>query len=207
MKHKNRNFILPTVFITLGIIAVALSFLFGIHWQGTLGDWKLDNDAITALTCYGNNNLTETFSTNCYVLPKQEHKPFVYTTQLSCHVLTNHQFDVTYDTPLYAIDLIKADYVQFSLTVDEQNGILERSNTGGEMAHGPYIIMENDDVVLHAMRKTVFERTHPFEDIHEGVYEYITLSKKTGRGIRAWVNVDFQNAKDDGVVSDFFYCE
>lgn len=197
MQHKRLSLgMIVVVFFT-----VLLSFFFGIHWQGTFGNWMVEKNAIKTLSCFGNNNFTETFQTDCYVPSLVINQPFAYKTQLSCQVMTNHQFDVMYDAPFYNISLIKSDYVHFSLGIDEQKKTLERSNTGGEMSSGPYTIIQDDDFIIHAMRKNIFDSL----SINE--YEYITLSKKTGRGIRSWMNIDVKDEEKSNIASDFFQCE
>jgi len=188
--------------IGIGAIIIAgISFLFGIHWHGTLGDWMRENGTIKTLSCFGNNNLTETFQLDCYA-PFVSSKEFVYNKEMVCHVLTNHQLSVMPDKPFYDIGLIKSDYVQFSLLVDEDKQTIQRSNTGGEMSRGLYTLVQQDDVILHGIQKNVYD-----DGFSKREYEYITVSKKTGRGMRMWVNVNLKYKSGNGIASDFFQCE
>jgi hypothetical protein len=192
--HKKIQLIVAAVFISF------LSFLFGIHWHGTIGSEMINRRMINNLFCYGHTNFLETFQLNC-------HSPQVSTfgafkNHMNCQALTNHQMTNS-RSPTHTdneFTIVKADYVKFTLDIDSETSTIVQSPQPGESAKEPYKVIQNDEDNVQAIR------TAAIDDFYGHVYEYMTLSKKTGKGMLVWTNTDDNIPQGDSISSTFFQC-
>ncbi len=189
------TFLIIPLFIVF-IAAVFCSFLFGIHWQETLGMKKLNDNSIEKLLCFGDNNFTETFQYNCYSPITTPFKGF--TSHLECRVLTNLQMN-SQSSKYNELMTIKADYIKFSLNFSKNMTLIEQSLQPGEPVKELYKIVENNENIIHGIRNT------RLDDFHAEEYEFITLSKKTGKGMVSWIYSQ-DNLNSDNIALEFFQC-
>jgi hypothetical protein len=203
---KRDKYFSPKIFILviLFLIAIVVSFNFGLHWNGTLAT-KITPKK---LTCYGHNNFWETYQVDCYSPLNDKQKKFVFTDHLKCSLITNYQlYNVNskyqLDTPptFNGILLIKTDYRNFNLDFDYSHNEIQRSRDPGEPVKDPYVIIQNDNNVINAIRKTKLSDFFGYE------YQFITFSKKTGKGIIAWTNTQDYSSNQDSFAAEFFQCE
>lgn len=176
------------------------SFLLGTHWQGTLGRYLISTKSIHNLYCFGRNNLSETFQFDCYS-PLKKFQGFKE--NLHCHVLTNHQIrNSDVENPDYNdLTTSKANYVNFSLDISYEKNIITQSRQPGEPQKEPYTVVKNDTNIIQGLRETIFSNNFGSE------YTFITLSKKTGKGMIVWNNTESLSQQADSISSFFFQCE
>jgi len=188
------------IFISIIIIFLLfLSFSIGLHWQGTLYNYIFPKK----LTCFGHNNFLETFQTYCYYPLNKKETEFYYTSRLHCQYLTNHQIRKTEKEKnnlkkIYnLITMIKTDYLTFDLDINDVKEKISKSKEPGEIYKEPFKIIENNNRVITGFRKIKYD-DFTYED------QYLTLSKKTGKGIIYWINT----IKDDqNIALEFFQCQ
>jgi len=190
--------------IVLLTITAVLFFLVGLHWHGTIKG-KI---APKKLSCWEHNDFWGTYQVDCYYPLSQKQKNFTFSDHLKCYLITNHQLsnvDENYQSGSKSvydeISLIKADYMSFTLDFDYSNNEIKRSRDPGEPLKKPYVIIQNDEKAVNAIRKT------KINDFFGYVYQYMTISKKTGKGIIAWINTEDYNPSRDSLNSEFFQCE
>lgn len=189
--------------IILFFSSLIASFLSGLHWHGTIAR-KITPKK---LTCWEHNNLWETYQIDCYYPLSKKQKDFQLSTHLECSLITNHQlnnidknFQLESESAYDEVGMIKTDYRGFILDFDYPNNEIKKSRDPGEPLKEPYVIIQNDERVVNAIRKTRLDDFFGYE------YQYITLSKKTGKGIITWTNTQDYNSKQDSFASDFFQC-
>jgi len=192
------------IFIVLFFSSVIASFLFGLHWHGTIAG-KITPKK---LTCWEHNNLWETYQVDCYFPLNEKQQKFTFSNHLKCALITNHQLnnvDSKYALESQSVydevSLIKTDYMGFTLDFDYSHNEIKRSRDPGEPIKEPYVIIQNDERVVNAIRKTKLDDFFGYE------YQYVTLSKKTGKGIVTWTNTQDYNLQQDSFASEFFQCE
>lgn len=187
-------------FRTIFISAVVMLFLFmsfqlGLHWQGILAD-NVDLNKLTNLRCYGHNNWEETYQLSCFSPFKQ----FTYKQDLDCQTLTNHQMSNSRNENSHNEFLtIRADYMSFNLYVKE--GSIDKPPTAGEFPKPAFKIVYEDDNAIQAVRNVTFD------GIFGDVYEYISLSKKSGKGVITWLNSTGYSLDSDSMATEYFQCK
>jgi len=141
-------------------------------------------------------------------MKEKKQERYVFSNHLSCHLLTNHQlhdvnqqYELASPTKYNEISLIKTDYVNFTLDLNYTKNEIVRSKEPGEPNKNPYSIIQNDTKVVNAIRKT------HIDDIFGYQYEYITFSKKSGKGVSSWINTQDYSSDRDSLASEFFQCE
>lgn len=191
-------------FLLLFIFLLIGSFLFGLHWHGTIAQ-KINPDK---LMCWGHNNLWETFQVDCYYPLNKKQTKFKFSKEIKCSLITNSQ--LFNDNSKYqpgkqlkynGVSLIKTDYRNFVLKFDYPNNEVIKSFDPGEPLKEPFVIIQNDNNVINAIRKTKIDDFFGYE------YQYLTLSKKTGKGIISWLNTENFNSDEDSIASEFFQCQ
>ncbi|HLL60135.1 MAG TPA: hypothetical protein VK338_00300 [Candidatus Nitrosocosmicus sp.] len=183
--------------IILGLIISAFSF--GVHWHGRLEKQFL-SDPYNTIRCFGLNNFKETYQLNCYS-PKKNN--FQFNSKLQCRTTMNHQMDNSnpYNTGFNEYVTIKADNIEFKLDINDERNSITRSTEPGERTKEPYKLIVNDTHLVQGIRNT------KLNDIFRSEYEFITLSKKTGKGMRVWNNTDDHHPQSDSIASFYFQCE
>ena len=205
INNKKSFSTIKTLFLLVCILCLTIfSFFLGLHWHGLIAEKIKPNK----LSCYEHNAFWGTFQTDCYSPMNAKQKNFKFSDSLKCSLLTNHQLDSVNDkfelrfTPVYnAVTFIKTDYRNFTLKFDNKNNEIVSSFDPGETKKDPYAIIQNDERVASGMRKT------KIGDIFGYEYQYIMLSKKTGKGTVVWTNTQDYSQTQDNFVSEFFQCE
>jgi len=184
--------------------SVIAFFFLGLHWHGTL----MGKITPKKLTCYEHNNFWEAYQVHCYFPLNKEQQSFIFSDHLKCSLITNHQLhnvDSQYQLEgrsIYdEVGLIKTDYREFTLDFNYQHKEIVRSRDPGEPVKEPYVIIQDDERVINAIRETKIDDFFGYE------YQYIILSKKTGKGIVTWTNTHDYNLKQDSFASEYFQCE
>lgn len=193
------------ILLILSVIIFFLGFNLGLHWHGFLYEKIYPKK----LTCLGHNNFWETFQIECLFPFNKKQKTFIFSNKLKCNILTNHQFNnylenknnLKKSIEYGNITLIKADYRDFILNFDYKNNEIIRSKDPGEPNKDPYVIIQNDDKVINAIRKNKLDNFFGYE------YQYLTISKKTGKGAIIWLNSEDFNQNKDNINTEFFQCE
>jgi hypothetical protein len=174
-------------------------FYIGLHWHGTLSDYIFPKK----LTCFSHNNFLETFQTDCYYPLNNKEVEFYYTNKLHCQYLTNHQLEKTIKEKnslkkIYnLITMIKTDYRNFDIDINDIEEKISKSKESGESDKEPFKIIVNNNRIVTGFRKTQYT-DFAYKD------QYLTLSKKNGKGIIYWINT-IKN--DQNIASDFFQCQ
>ncbi len=208
MRAKRKKGVNKTYFLIFSLVflisVIIVSFLVGLHWHGTI----VRKIPPKKLTCQEHNNFWETYQIDCYSPLTEKQKNFIFSNRLTCSLLTNNQLmdvDKKYEKKLpksyHEIVLIKTDYVNFTLDFDLQNNEIIRSREPGEPMKNPYEIIQNDENIISAIRKNKFDDFFGYE------YQYIMLSKKTGKGISTWANTEDFKPDSDSINTEFFQCE
>ncbi len=182
-------------------IAVAISFILGLHWQEVTENYSLSHNSIQNLSCFGLNNLSQTYQLNCYSPLLTTFRGFKK--HLTCQIETNHQMSnsESENLRLNEFTTIKADYDNFTLDFDEGKKTIIQSRQPGEIQKPPYKIVQNDSYVMQGIRNELFDEKLG------SIYEFITLSKKTGKGMMVWHNTEDESQTADSMASEFFQCE
>lgn len=204
-KIKYLSRAITIVFMIFLLLATAIySFLFGLHWHGTISEKIVPKK----LTCYEHNNFWEAFQVNCLYPLNKNQKEFKFSNHLNCSLITNHQLNnvdknhqLESESVYDEVMVIKTDYRSFNLDFDYRNNEIKRSRDPGEPIKEPYVIIQNDERVVNAIRKTKLDDFFGYE------YQYVTISKKTGKGIITWTNTQDYNSQQDSFASEFFQCE
>lgn len=188
----NKKFIL-LVFIFL--IINFIFFNFGIHWHGFISD-KINY--FEKLKCFAHNNFSETFQLDCYYPIKNNN--FVFSNKLKCQILTNNQIDDYYknNKKSFLLSLIKADYQSFYLNIDEKNNLILKSYAPGEPIKSAFTILKNNKNIISGYRFNNYD--HQINDS-----QFITISKKSGKGIIYWFN-EYDDI-NHSVASEYFFCQ
>lgn len=206
MKINKKSFkYIKASILLIGIICLStVSFFLGLHWHGMIAE-KIKP---SKLTCYEHNAFWGTFQTDCYSPMNVKQKNFKFSDSLNCSLLTNHQLDSVNDkfelrsASVYnAVTFIKTDYRNFTLKFNIKNNEIVSSFDPGETTKDPYAIIQNDERVASGIRKTKIDDFFGYE------YQYIMLSKKTGKGTVVWTNTQDYSQTQDNFVSEFFQCE
>jgi len=201
-----KKIILPLFLVVFFIVGVIGAFVLGLHWTTTrLYSLKA---VPKNLTCVGHNNETETYQVDCYAPLTKGQQNFTFRNHLSCRNLTNHQLDTagsefgnTGAKVYSSITLIPADYMSFTLDFDLPNKKIMKSVDPGEGTKDPFIVAQQDPHIVSGMRIT------RHGDIFGAEYQYLTVSKKTGKGVLMWNNSQDYSANEDSFASFFFQCE
>lgn len=158
----------------------------------------------TQISCFGHNNILETFYYNCLI--PRKHKPFTLSKKLTCRQLywTGFEEDnYSEQTKKYTyISSRKMDHVTFTISVDAKAKKLYRSNTGGEVALGAFSIFSDDQNQISALRKVPLGK--PF---FSTAYEQITILKSSGKGMMQYHNTNDALGNSENLNSIIFQCE
>lgn len=201
----------PKLVFVIVLLLVSVSFLIGLYWHTII--LRISTINPSHLRCLGLNNLSETYQVDCYFPVTSQTQNFEFKQKLDCNILTNSQFNnggeefslhKNMPNPEYDnynnITLIKSDYRNFSLDFSQPNQITQSSEPG-EPHKEPYSINSESENIVHA------ERIFTPNDFFGETYEYITVSKTSGKGMKTWVNTDRDDLENDSMVIDFFQCE
>jgi hypothetical protein len=96
---------------------------------------------------------------------------------------------------------IKADNINFTLDLNISKAEIRQSSQPGEILKVPYTVIQNDINVLQGIRKS------KVSDFFGNVYDFITISKKTGKGMMVWNNSEDENPSSDSIASFFIQCQ
>ncbi|MDO8611021.1 MAG: hypothetical protein Q7R95_10880 [bacterium] len=205
-KIRSNMRIIKYLIVFIIIFCVMGAFFVGLNWSSiTLLSKRI---IPTQLMCFGFNNLQETYQLNCYAPLTKNQKKYSFKDHLICKTITNHQFRTSdtkyqFESPkIYnEITSIKNDYSNFILDFDYGNNEIKSSSQPGEPKKDPFVIIQNDNNVVNAIRKTKLDNYFGYE------YQYITLSKKTGKGSLTWTNTQDFDPHLDSFATEFFQCE
>lgn len=179
------------------IIVGAASFLLGLFWQTLYANFGKIPD--NSFTCFSLNNLTGSYQTSCF-LPLSFQQSFHFHRNLSCQAFTSQVFDESIwgkgDPVRKMITLSKSEYITF--TINFQGNTLDRSPEAGEEKAEPYTIIKDTHDIIQAIRPV------KQEDLDKATsYDFITLSKRTGKGMEIWHNT----SEPYSIGSYFFQCK
>ena len=188
------------LYITTIILIGGLCFYLGVIWHQELGfQVYLNKLPISKLTCFGINNLQETYQHDCYI--DQKRNKFTFRNALNCHRITNHSISTsTYNDKLDVLTI--KDYEPFTLSINNKDNLLTISEDRHNAAKGSHKILHDDNNSVLALRK-IPVNVVPFTN-----YQYIYFSKTSGLGTISWNDI---TPNDDGrnssVATVFFQCD
>ena len=172
-----------------------MSFQLGLHWQGILAD-NLSLSKLTNMKCYGHNNWEETYQLSCFS-PTQQ---FSYKKDLDCRTLINHQMSNSGPGNISnEFITIKADYMSFRLHINKES--IDKPPTPGEFDKPAFRIVYEDSSVVQAVRNA------SIDGFFGDVYEYISISKKSGKGVITWFNSTGYSHDGDSMATEYFQCK
>lgn len=190
------------MFLGIGIV----SFIFGTFWQ-TLYYGYFGQIPQHTFICFNYSNFFQSYQTNCDI-PSLSQKPFHFSHHLFCQAITNQQLYDRVDAmgkpmPGKEAMLIKNDYVHF--TLDFHDKTLIQSVGVGQTRTEAYTIIKDSHDIIQAVQPVKLENL----DIADS-YTFITISKKTGKGMEVWHNLARTVGKladPDSIGSHFFQCQ
>lgn len=99
--------------------------------------------------------------------------------------------------------MIKSESIRFSLTF-QNDKIIRSRDTGSMDPLEDYTIIKDEHNIIQAVRPVNKEN---YNQVYS--YEFLTFSKKSGRGMEVWQNITKNNERwtDDSIGSYFFQCE
>jgi len=206
-KKLHFSFRIKIIFLSLIFILTGGTFFFlGLFWHTLYyGNFRhIPNNFFW----FSYNNLTESYQTNC-ITPPLSQRPFHFTNHLSCQNITNQYLDSKPNASDLEVTFQKDDWVTFSL--DYQEKILKRSrDIGSSQTMEPYTIVQDSHNIIQAVRPIKNMDTTGSKSLPElGSYDFITLSKVTGKGMEVrhnlgkWMNLP----NSDSITSNFFQCK
>ncbi len=193
-----------TVFTIILFLLVSITaFFFGTRWTTIL--YGISSIPRDKLTCFSQSNFWEDYQTNCF-LPDRINT-FTFREKLKCTAYTNQQFSES----LYSLKegnrttamMIKSESIRFSLTF-QNDKIIRSRDTGSMDPLEDYTIIKDEHNIIQAVRPVNKEN---YNQVYS--YEFLTFSKKSGRGMEVWQNITKNNERwtDDSIGSYFFQCE
>jgi len=200
--------------VFLGNFAIILvvaggAYMFGRQAQSPDATQKTSSETIAEppkdmLSCIAVDDSGDVYQTTCFV-PTVYDEPFTYTDHLTCAVQTN----LTYSGEIWEagdqergiITHSQSDYFSFSL--ERAGNELIRSLDPGTSKTENYTIIRENDYLLQAVRPQPGSA-----DTAPDAFEFLTLSKQSGRGMEVWQNnlsfADFPYS--EGIGSFTFAC-
>lgn len=186
------QYVLITVVVA---IFLYMSFQLGMHWHGILAD-NVNLKKLTNLRCYAHNNLEETYQLSCF----SPFQTFTYKKDLNCQTLMNHQMSNDGIENIHNEFLtIRADYMSFKLHIKKER--IDKPPTAGEFDKPAFKIVFEDENTIQAVRNA------EIDSFFGDVYEYISLSKKSGKGILSWFNSRGHSFDRDSMAMEYFQCK
>lgn len=196
---KKKPILIFLIFLTI----LSTVFYLGLHWHTVL--YSFSKIPREKLTCFSHSNFWEDYQTNCFI-PDRGYD-FKFKERLECKTYTNQQFNEELysekDGNRTTTMMIKSDSVRFTLTF--QGDKIIRSHENGSMdSLEDYTIIKDENNIIQAVRPANKEN---YNSVYS--YEFLTFSKKSGKGMEVWQNVpkDDERWTNDGIGSYFFQCE
>jgi hypothetical protein len=213
-------------FVLAAVVLVSCGFYFGTKFPTKNSAQKLENFTPTTitpviqpsgLTCYVPNGIPFDASWYTCLSPISDNN-FTLKNQVDCQLQTHQvanitgkewqptQADMTLKPKtdaVYNIYYTFPDQTQFALNFDYQHNEVDIS---GDLEQPkdkqPFVIIQNDPRIINAIRITDLKD----ESLgHE--YEYLTLSKKTGKGVRTYSRSGDNPNRDVVFGDNFFQCK
>lgn len=205
---KKTNYLTYWFIILFTIVIVLLStILSGFSWNTFR--FSLSSIPQNIFTCLSYNNSYEAFQMDCFI--PHETKPFYFKNKLTCTAYTNQSFGKSKwrknDTERNSMTFVKSDYIKFSIEFLGQKNMKLSASDGRNI---DYKIIKDTDDVIQGIGTTNSPRLKipiptPTDLKTITAENFITLSKKYGKGMEVWHNGEWYG--DASIGSFFFQCE
>jgi hypothetical protein len=198
---KNKKLLLSVSAVVVGLILIGSSFYAGLNWTQLTKNLNLGN---LDYHCFTYNNLNDAYQVNCY--DRRAISSFVMKPHLSCTVQSNIQnYGNDSETELSNVVMMtKADYDRGVLDLNDKQIVetVPDSTVEFDELHDGQITY---DIIVNDQDNIIATRTGIDSESGNKIQETISLSKKSGKGIKSW-NYS-QDSALSGITTEYFMCQ